>query len=100
MIKSILDKGGMVKAFDPVASDNMKKHFPNIEYCSNWQETVKDSDAVAIMTEWHEFRGLDLAKLKQLVKVPAILDTRNILSVKELISLGFKFDNVGRNSTK
>ena len=100
MIKSILDKGGMVKAFDPVASDNMKKHFPNIEYCSNWQETVKDSDAVAIMTEWHEFRGLDLAKLKQLVKVPAILDTRNILSVKELISLGFKFDNVGRKSTK
>jgi UDPglucose 6-dehydrogenase len=100
MIQCILDKGGMVKAFDPVASDNMKKHFPSIRYYSNWQETVKDSDAVAIMTEWHEFRGLDLAKLKQLVKVPVILDTRNVLSVKELISLGFKFDNVGRKSPK
>ncbi len=100
MIQSILGNGGIVKAFDPVASDNMKKHFPDIEYYSNWQETVKDSDAVAIMTEWHEFRGLDLAELKKLVKAPIVLDTRNILSVKELVNLGFKFDNVGRKSPK
>jgi len=100
MIQCILEKGGIVKAFDPVASDNMKKYFSNIEYSNSWQAAVKDTDAVAIMTEWHEFRGLDLVELKQLVKTPIILDTRNILSVKDLISLGFNFDNVGRKSPK
>ncbi|MFC1759945.1 UDP-glucose dehydrogenase family protein [Candidatus Neomarinimicrobiota bacterium] len=100
MIHSILNKNGIVKAYDPVASENMKNHFPNIEYSNSWQAAVKDVDAVAIMTEWHEFRGLDLVELKQLVKTPIILDTRNVLSIKDLISLGFKFDNVGRKTVK
>lgn len=100
MIHSILNKNGIVKAYDPVASENMKSHFPNIEYSNSWQEAVKDTDAVALMTEWHEFRGLDLVELKQLVKTPIILDTRNVLSIRDLTSLGFKFDNVGRKSIK
>ncbi|MFC1565731.1 UDP-glucose dehydrogenase family protein [Candidatus Neomarinimicrobiota bacterium] len=96
MIQSILNKDGIVKAYDPVAVENMKNHFPNIEYSNSWQAAVKDAHAVAIMTEWHEFRGLDLAELKQLVKTPIILDTRNVLSIKDLVDLDFKFDNVGR----
>jgi UDPglucose 6-dehydrogenase len=100
MIQSILDKDGIVKAYDPVASDNMKMIFPDIEYYSNWQEAVNNVDAVVIMTEWHEFRGLDLVELKQLVKTPIILDTRNVLSIKDLVSLDFKFDNVGRRVLK
>jgi len=100
MIQSILDRDGIVKAYDPEASNNMKLYFPNIEYCSNWQDAVNNVDAVVIMTEWHEFRGLDLVELKQLVKTPLILDTRNVLSMKDLVSLGFKFDNVGRKVLK
>jgi UDPglucose 6-dehydrogenase len=100
MIQSILDREGIVKAYDPVASDNMKMNFPDIEYYSNWQEAVKNVNAVVIMTEWHEFRGLDLVELKQLVKTPIILDTRNVLSMKDLVSLDFKFDNVGRKILK
>jgi UDPglucose 6-dehydrogenase len=96
MIHSILNKNGIVKAYDPVASKNMKNHFPNIEYSNSWQAAVKDADAVAIMTEWHEFRGLNLVELKQLIKTPIILDTRNVLSIKDLTSLRFQFDNVGR----
>ena len=100
MIQSILDRDGIVKAYDPEAADNMKKQFPNIEYHTSWQTAVKDADAVAIMTEWHEFRGLDLSELKSLIKSPLILDTRNILSIKDLTELGFKFDNVGRKVLK
>ena len=100
IILGILDKGGSVKAYDPVASDNMRKYFPDIEYYSNWQDTVKDADAVAIMTEWHEFRGLDLNELKKLLKAPVLLDARNVLSEKDLQNLGFIFDNVGRKSTR
>lgn len=100
MIQSILDRNGIVKAYDPEAADNMKKHFPNIEYNTSWQMVVKGADAVVIMTEWHEFRGMNLSELKQLVKTPIILDTRNVLSIKDLVRLGFKFDNVGRKSLK
>jgi len=96
MIQQILDKGGKVKVFDPAATENMKKLFPNIIYCDNWQETAKNANATVIMTEWHEFRGMDLVELKKLMKTPIILDTRNILSRKKLLELGFKFDNVGR----
>lgn len=100
MIQSILDRNGIVKAYDPEAADNMKKHFPNIEYNTSWQMAVKGADAVVIMTEWHEFRGMNLSELKQLVKTPIILDTRNVLSIKDLVRLGFKFDNVGRKALK
>ncbi|MEE8478628.1 MAG: UDP-glucose/GDP-mannose dehydrogenase family protein [Candidatus Neomarinimicrobiota bacterium] len=100
LIHSILDRDGIVKAYDPVAADNMEKHFPNIEYCTSWQAAVKDTDAVAIMTEWHEFRGLDLSELKSLMKSPFLLDTRNILSIRNLKELGFIFDNVGRKVLK
>jgi UDPglucose 6-dehydrogenase len=96
MIENILRSGGSVKAYDPEANENMKVIFPDIEYASDWQSAVKDTDAVAIMTEWHEFRGLDLTTLKSLVKSPIILDTRNLLSINKLIELGFVFDNIGR----
>jgi UDPglucose 6-dehydrogenase len=100
MIQGILDRGGIVKAYDPFANENMKKHFQNIEYCGSWQAAVKNADAVAIMTEWHEFRALDLSELKSLMKSPLVLDTRNILSIPDLTALGFKFDNVGRKALR
>ena len=62
----------------------------------NWQDAVKDCDAVVIMTEWNEFRGMDLYELKKLMSKPIILDTRNILNLAELKELEFTFDNVGR----
>jgi UDPglucose 6-dehydrogenase len=100
MIQCILDRSGIVKAYDPFAADNMKKHFPSIAYSVSWQAAVKNADAVAIMTEWHEFRALDLSELKSLMKSPLVLDTRNILSIPDLTALGFKFDNVGRKALK
>jgi UDPglucose 6-dehydrogenase len=58
-------------------------------------EAVEGCDAAVIMTEWNEFRSLDLEKLKNLMSQPVVLDTRNILDVSELKRLEFKFDNVG-----
>jgi UDPglucose 6-dehydrogenase len=57
---------------------------------------VEGSDAAVIMTEWNEFRGMDLEKLKFLMSQPVVLDTRNILNITELKRLEFKYDNVGR----
>ena len=95
IIASIHDKGGIIKAYDPIANDSMKEIFPALDYKSNWHEAVEGCDAAVIMTEWNEFRSLDLGKLKNLMSQPVILDTRNILSVSELKRLEFKFDNVG-----
>ena len=100
MIKMIISNGGIVNAFDPIANDAMKESFPNINYFNTWIDCCKDADAVVIMTEWNEFRGIDLKLLKKVIKNPCILDTRNIFTIDALNKHGFNFDNVGRNNIK
>ena len=97
MIQSILDGGGQVFAYDPISNKEMAEIFPNLNYSKSWVEACDSSDAVAIMTDWNEFRGMDLDYLKTIMKTPKILDTRNILSMEKLSKIGFQFDNVGRN---
>ena len=96
MIKVIGEEGGVVNAFDPVASDSMKRIFPDIRYKNSWEEACTDADGVVIMTEWNEFRGISLSNLKSIMKTPILLDTRNIIPVEKLKENGFHFDNVGR----
>ena len=95
IITGIHDKGGIIKAYDPIANNSMREIFPALDYKSNWNKAVEGSDAAVIMTEWNEFRSMDLEKLKNLMSQPVVLDTRNILNVSELKRLEFKFDNVG-----
>ena len=96
MVGSLLKAGAQVKAYDPEANTSFSEFYPQITYCKTWEEAVKDTDAVAVMTEWNEFRTMDAKTLKNLMKSPIILDTRNILSRNELQKNGFSFDNVGR----
>ena len=98
MIQSILDGGGKVKAYDPIANKSMQNIFPDLNYVHSWEETCDGVDAMVIMTEWNEFRGMDLKKLKKVMKTPLVLDTRNILSMDKLSEYGFQFDNVGRKT--
>lgn len=96
IINALINNGANVKAFDPAANDNMKKLFEDLDTYMSWEETVKDADCVVIMTEWNEFRGINLSKLKELVKHPNLLDCRNILKIDDLEKQGFNYDNVGR----
>ena len=96
MIQSILDGGGKVKAYDPIANKSMQNIFPDLNYLHSWEETCDGVDAMVIMTDWNEFRGMNLKKLKKVMKTPLVLDTRNILSMDKLSEYGFQFDNVGR----
>jgi len=96
MVGSLLKAGAQVKAYDPEANTSFAEFYPQITYCKTWEEAVKETDAVAVMTEWNEFRTMDAKTLKNLMKSPIILDTRNILSRNELQKNGFSFDNVGR----
>ena len=96
IIKSILGNGGIVNAYDPIANNEMSKIVDDIEYFNNLYDAVKNTDGIVIMTEWNEFRSLDLQKIKNIMKGNIILDTRNILDMDELSSLGFIYDNIGR----
>ena len=96
IIKGILGNGGIVNAYDPIANNEMSKIFHDIEYFDNIYDSVKNVDGIVIITEWNEFRSLDLQKIKKIMKGNIILDTRNILDMDELSSLGFVYDNIGR----
>lgn len=100
IINSILDHGGFINAYDPVANDAMSEVYPEINYCDSWRDACENADAVVLITEWNEFRGIDLYILKQILSSPLILDTRNIFSVDKLKKNGFIYDNVGRNNIK
>ncbi|MBH09905.1 MAG: UDP-glucose 6-dehydrogenase [Candidatus Marinimicrobia bacterium] len=98
IIRSILNGHGKVKAYDPIANIQMENFFPNVDYYNSWSEACNGTDAVAIMTDWNEFRGMDLHYLQSIMNAPVILDTRNILNVEQLLGNGFRFDSVGREN--
>ena len=96
IIPELIKEGAIIKTYDPVAMNNFKSLKLNINYFNNWQEASRDADALILLTEWNEFRGIDLSELKLLLKRPIVLDTKNILSIKNLQALDFSYDNVGR----
>ena len=96
MINAIKSDSGLINAYDPVANESMRKIFEKVNYFNSWEEACKDVDAVAILTEWNEFRSMSIKQLKQIMSKPVLLDTRNIIDVKKLKAHKFIFDNVGR----
>lgn len=97
IISRLLHKGAKVKAYDPEAMENVKGVFGNkIEYCAHEYDALKNTDALAIITEWNEFRTPDFDKMKQLMNAPVIFDGRNIYDVKTTRDLGFYYDSIGR----
>ena len=96
LIQQLLAAGAQIQAFDPVAMENMKKVFPTITYCENAYEAAKETECVVIVTEWDEFRYVDLEKIKSVMKKPTIIDGRNIYDPKEVTAKGFAYIGVGR----
>ena len=94
-----LKKGGAsVRVFDPEGMDEAKTMLDGVDWCSDSYDAVTGVDAVAIVTEWNEFRALDLDRIKSLMKVPVMVDLRNIYNPKELAEAGFQYTCVGRAS--
>ena len=97
IIQEIKARGGHITAYDPLANSNMKLNLPDISYVSSYEEAVKGADALIVLTEWDEFKKIDLLKISQLMKSPVLLDARNLYSPKDLVAAGFLYDNLGRN---
>ncbi|MCX6808607.1 MAG: UDP-glucose/GDP-mannose dehydrogenase family protein [Candidatus Berkelbacteria bacterium] len=96
IIENLINLGAEVVAFDPVAEENLKKLIPEVKFASKADEACKDADALAIITEWDEFKQIDLKKIKAKLNAPVIFDGRNIYSPAEMKRLGFQYYSIGR----
>lgn len=95
IIRLLLDSGAQITAYDPKAMENTKKVFPNIEYAKNPYSAATDANALVIITEWPEFREMDLEKIRKNLKKPIIVDGRNIFEKNRMAELGFKYLGIG-----
>ena len=96
IIKRLQAEGAKVKAFDPAATGTAQAVFENIEYCADPYTVAASSDCLLILTEWEEFKNLDLKRIKLLLKNPLIIDGRNIYDPQKLRDMGFTYIGVGR----
>ncbi len=97
IIRALQKEGAVIRAYDPVAVNEAKKHLPDITYCDGPYSCAEDADALVIMTEWNQFRIMDLQKLKHSLKNPIIIDLRNVYEPDKMRAEGFRYACVGRH---
>lgn len=96
IIPALQEAGATIKAFDPAAMHEAEKMLPGVVWCKDAYETLEGADCVTILTEWNEFRALDLSRVKSLLKAPVMIDLRNIYTPADMIEAGFAYTSVGR----
>lgn len=96
VINKLQSMGAKIKAYDPIAIANAKKLLKNVEFVQSAYSAAEDSDLLILITEWNEFRQLDLKKIKNMMKNPILLDGRNIYDPSEIRGMGFTYVGVGR----
>lgn len=96
IIREIQAQGARVKAFDPVAMEEARHYLSDVEYAADEYDAIEGADLLVFMTEWNQFRALDMEKVKSLLKTPKIADLRNIYEPKDMRNLGFEYIGVGR----
>jgi UDPglucose 6-dehydrogenase len=97
ILPALLEKGARIRAHDPKGMAEAKKHLPDgIEYAENAYEAVNGADCIVLMTEWNQYRALDLEQLKKRVKDPVFVDLRNVYDPETMRAAGFRYTGVGR----
>jgi len=96
IVPALQEAGATVRAFDPEGMEEAKKQLSGITYCGDAYETMKGADALAVLTEWNEFRALNLDRVKSLLAKPVLVDLRNIYEPREMIEAGFHYTCIGR----
>jgi UDPglucose 6-dehydrogenase len=96
LITALIDMGAIVKAYDPSGMQQARSELPEIIYCDDPYKVAGGADALVIVTEWEQFRALDLKRLKRDMAQPVIVDLRNIYRPEEMAEHGFTYECVGR----
>jgi UDPglucose 6-dehydrogenase len=96
IVKSLLDAGAKIRAFDPEGMEAAKAMMPNIHYARDAYDAADGAECLVLVTEWSEFRSLDFERLKATMGAPNLIDLRNVYRGKEVEAAGFRYTSVGR----
>ena len=96
MIEALQAEGATVRAYDPAAMEKAQQLFPQLVCCESPYQAAEGADALVLMTEWNEFRNIDLAVLQSALKAPRMLDCRNLYHPRQMQEMGFEYLSVGR----
>ena len=96
IIRALLERGARVRAYDPVAIPQARKVLEGVEYTEDEYAAAEGADALVFMTEWNQFRALDMRRVRELMRAPRIADLRNIYEPAAMRELGFEYVGVGR----
>src|SRR4029079_268136 len=96
IIRKLLTERATIRAYDPVAKQEAMKVLPEIDYADDEYTTVKGADALVFVTEWNQFRALDMIRIRDLMTTPKIADLRNIYEPEDMREFGFEYVGVGR----
>ena len=97
IVPALIKAGAHVRAFDPEGMNEAKKLLSGVTFCASAYEAMEDAHALVIITEWNEFRALDLGRVKALLKTPTIVDLRNIYKPADMAEAGFSYFSIGRD---
>ena len=100
VVPALRAAGATVRAFDPEGMGEAKKLLADLAYCTSAYEAMEGAHAVVIITEWNEFRALDLEKVKALLVTPTVVDLRNIYKPEDMAEAGFFYFSIGRPSVE
>ena len=96
IIPALQEAGAAINAYDPAGMTEAKKLLSNVSWRKDAYDAMQGADAVAILTEWNEFRALDMEKMKSLLKSPILVDLRNIYNPEQVCAAGFNYTSIGR----
>ena len=96
IVPALIAAGAEVRAYDPAGMHEAEKLLPDVTWCQDAYEALTRADAVAILTEWNEFRALDLRRVRELMKSPVMVDLRNIYNPEDMEMAGFECASIGR----
>jgi len=96
VVQDLVKAGAKVRGYDPVAMDVAKQVITGLDFCSDPYSVASGSDALVVMTEWNEFKNIDLGKLKSIMRQPIIIDGRNVYDPAKMADLGFHYRGFGR----
>ena len=96
ILPGLMERGAKIRAFDPAGMAEARALLDGVEWCNDSYEAMASADALVILTEWNEFRALDLERARSLLRTPLVIDLRNIYEPAEMASAGFHYVSIGR----
>ena len=98
IVSGLQDAGAKIRAFDPEGMETARNMMKDVTWCQDAYDAIEGADAVSIVTEWNQFRALDLKRAKKLLKTPVMIDLRNIYNPDDMAEAGFHYFSIGRTT--